>query len=85
MGIYLSGRLGSPALHGVASILIGVALAATAPVLGRESPCPDYQAVQRCSGGLTMADPALQAGLLELRGGPITRYLAVGCGSVFTS
>ena len=47
-----------------------------------------YQATQRFSGGLTMADPALQSKAFwnsgEFDSGPITRYLAVGCGSVLT-
>ena len=37
MGIYLSQKLGNPALDGVASILIGLALAVTAALLGRET------------------------------------------------
>ena len=48
----------------------------------------DYQTTQRCSGGLTMADPALQVKACWNSGafarGPITLYLEVGCGSAFT-
>ena len=71
--------------HGGAANLLVSAFTCECPTAGL---CGDYQTTQRCSGGLTMAAPALQAKACWNSGafdsGPITRYLAVGWGSALT-
>lgn len=51
---------------------------------GRSRAPPDYQTEQRCPAGLAIADPGLQEKALSnsvmFESGPITRYLAGGCG-----